>query len=33
MTNGASLAGYAGSIPHQLEHFSIPESGALFGSR
>jgi hypothetical protein len=28
-----SLAGYAGSHPDQMEHFSVPETGALFGSR
>jgi hypothetical protein len=33
MTNGPSLAGYAGSRPHQVEHFSVPETGALFDSR
>lgn len=32
MTNAASLAGYACSHT-QVEHFSIPETGALFGSR
>jgi hypothetical protein len=29
MYDGAGLAGYAGSRPHQVEHFSIPEAGAL----
>jgi hypothetical protein len=33
MTGGVGLAGFAGSHLHQQEHFSIPETGALFGSR
>jgi hypothetical protein len=33
MTRGASLAGFAGSHTHRVEHFSNPETGALFGSR
>ena len=41
MTDRPSLAGYAGSRPHhkwstfrflKAVHFSVPESGALFGS-
>jgi hypothetical protein len=33
MTGGAGLAGYAGSHAHQREHFSMPETDALFDSR
>jgi hypothetical protein len=31
--SGVGLAGCAGSRTHQMEHFSIPEAGALFASR
>jgi hypothetical protein len=33
MTDSAGLARHAGSHPHRVEHFSIPETGALFDSR
>jgi hypothetical protein len=33
MSDGAGLAGYAGSRTNKVEHFSIPETGALFDSR